>query len=84
MLFKYRIMCVCCISERTNKHGELTGHELSRALGSPPAVDLSADADGVLLTGCQARLGEGGQSTLHLHSYPLVALLLFGPEEQHK
>lgn len=63
---------------------ELTGREFRRALGSPLALDLSGDADGVLLTGCQAHLGEGGQAALHLHSYLLVALLLFGPEKKHK
>lgn len=64
-----------------NKCKQLTGREFCGALGSPSAVDLSGDADGVLLTSCQARLGEGGQAALHLHRYLLVTLFLF---ESHR
>lgn len=51
-------------------------HELSRAVASLSAADLSGDADGVLLTRRQPRLGEGGQAAVHLLADLLVNLLL--------
>lgn len=64
------------------KSRRLTGGELAGALGSPPASDLSGDAGAVLLTGCQARLGEGGQAALHLDGYLLVLLLLLQQDNE--
>lgn len=65
--------CVCGVG--VFGCGALTGHELGGALGSSLAIQLSADGDGVLLTGCQTSLGEGGQMVLHGGS-DLVAVLL--------
>lgn len=61
---------------------QLTCHEFSRALCSPPAVNLPGDGDSVLLTGCQSSLGEGGETALRLDSYLLVTFFLFGQDKK--
>lgn len=63
---------------------QLTCHELSSALGSLLAADLPTDGDYVVLTGSQSGLGEGGEAAVHLGSYLLLILLLFGGTENNR